>query len=76
MIEGLLQSAMKEIRTFDHVKRYLNKLTEKEIRELNTYIIDIVNADGVISEPEAVFLQKEWFPYLRETLGDDDNAVL
>ena len=76
MIEGLLQSAMKEVRTFANVKRYLNKLTEKEIRELNTYIIDIVNADGVISEPEAVFLQKEWFPYLRETLGDDDNAVL
>lgn len=76
MIEEFLQSAMKEIRTFDHVKRYLNKLTEKEIRKLNTYIIDIVNADGVISEPEAVFLQKEWFPYLRETLGDDDNAVL
>ncbi len=55
---------------FDNIKqKYLNNLSDSELKDLNSYILDIIKADNVIAKEELCFLNNEWAPYLKERLG-------
>ena len=55
---------------FDNIKqKYLNNLSDSDLKDLNSYILDIIKADNVIAKEELCFLNNEWAPYLKERLG-------
>ena len=51
---------------FSKVKyEYLIKVSDEHLRELDTFVQDIIDADGIKTKEEEDFYENEWLPYMR-----------
>ena len=52
---------------FSKVKsEYLIKVSDEHLKELDTFVQDIINADGIKTKEEKDFYENEWLPYMRD----------
>lgn len=58
---------LEEKPNFAKVKReYLINVSDEHLRELDTFVQDIINADGKVTKEEEHFYKDEWIPYMKE----------
>ncbi len=56
-----------KVPSFDEVKsKYLDHFFEGDLKELNNFVLAIIEADGIISHEERSFIDHDWNPYLKE----------
>lgn len=44
---------------------YLDNIDDNSLQALDDFVTDIINADGVFSQEEKIFIRNDWIPYLR-----------
>ena len=62
-----LKNICENVPNFQEIRdKYLDEFSNDDLENINLFIMDVINADSIVSAEEDMFLREEWNPYLEQ----------